>query len=361
MRSKKKLKALAEKAEKATTVDEPGMRQLKAEIRRLHNLLRKARSGEALIVDAVREVYEIPVDLELPKRPQKAKRKKLKEEAWLHVSDTQIGKRTSTYSTEVARERLMMLAEKTIEVANIRRASANVDTLHILFGGDMIEGETIFAGQAWSVDSDLFDQAVKNGPAMLSQMVLRLAEEFPNVKISTVPGNHGRSGPRNSGVSKRTNWDNVLYEVTKLMVMGPEDSTRNKKMSKHIDFHISPRWYTVQNVAGWGILGVHGDTIRSSLGFPWYGVGKKAFGWIDSIPEEWTYLALGHFHTYATAVMNKRIMLANGTTESDNTYAQSELAAAGDPCQRLAFFERKHGMISDTPIFLGGNRKPDYD
>jgi hypothetical protein len=51
-------------------------------------------------------------------------------------------------------------------------------------------------------------------------------------------------------------------------------------------------------------------------------------------------------------VLNHRILLANGTTESDNDYAQEQLAACGHPCQRLAFFNAKHGLIADHQVFL---------
>ena len=49
--------------------------------------------------------------------------------------------------------------------------------------------------------------------------------------------------------------------------------------------------------------------------------------------------------------------LANGTTESDNEYALEQLAAAGWPVQRLAFFSAHHGLISDNPVWLTSERR----
>jgi len=46
------------------------------------------------------------------------------------------------------------------------------------------------------------------------------------------------------------------------------------------------------------------------------------------------------------------VMLANGTTESDNEYAAADLSAAGEPCQRLAFFDEEHGLVADHQVFL---------
>ena len=343
--------------------DEPEIRRLKTEIRRQHKLINKHRGGAELIVDAVREVYVEPPDLALPaKRKRDRRTTVVVEEAWLHLSDTQIGKRTDTYSTAVCADRLDILVDKVERITETRRASAKVDVCHLLLGGDMVEGETIFGGQAWEVDSDLFDQAVRLGPAMVARVVLRLAEIYPEVHIAAVAGNHGRSGGKYSGVSKRTNWDRVLYEITKLIVMGATGDKRERELRKRITWDIAESFYTVQDVAGWGVLGVHGDQIRGGFaGFPFYGAAKKAWGWIDSIDQPWTYLAFGHFHTFTFGTLNKRYYLANGTTESSNVFAQEQLAACGDPCQRLAFFNREHGLVADHQVILATSRKPDYE
>ena len=117
----------------------------------------------------------------------------------------------------------------------------------------------------------------------------------------------------------------------------------------------------VHDIEGWGVLCVHGDQIRGGFaGFPYYGTAKKAWGWIDAIPKPWTYLAFGHFHNFAMGTLNKRTFLANGTVESDNVYAQEQLAAMGSPCQRLSFFNRKYGLVADHQIWLDTSRKADY-
>ena len=98
---------------------------------------------------------------------------------------------------------------------------------------------------------------------------------------------------------------------------------------------------------------VHGDQIRGGFaGFPWYGAARKAQGWIDAIPEQWETLYFGHFHTYTGGTLNRRRWYCNGTTESDNEYAQEQLAACGMPVQRMQFWNREHGMVADRPVYL---------
>lgn len=135
-------------------------------------------------------------------------------------------------------------------------------------------------------------------------------------------------------------------------MLGDKNSPR-AELKDRLTFKHADDWYVVDRIFDWGNLQLHGDQIRGGFaGFPWYGTAKKAWGWIDSIAEPWDYLWFGHFHTYASAVLNHRIFLANGTTESSNVYAQEQLAASGFPCQRLSFFDAKHGLISDNQVFL---------
>ena len=327
------------------------IRLLRKTVKNLKRKVDGLASNDELISEAVKQSYEEPPDLHVPKIPEKNKSNKKEEIAVLHLCDLHIGKITSTFDSMVAEERLMLLSEKVKNIANVRRTSAKIEELRIYLGGDMIEGEDIFSHQAHIIDQSLFDQAVKNGPAMVANCVLSLLDTFRSIKIFTVPGNHGRNGPKGTRSHPRTNWDNVFYEVLKLYLLGPTDNRKETK--NRIQINISEEFYIVDNVYDWGNLIVHGHEIRGGFaGLPWYGVAKKAWGWIDSIPHAWDYLWFGHFHTYASATLNHRIFLANGSIESDNEFAQQNMSAAGFPCQRLCFFDKKNGLISDNQVYL---------
>jgi len=333
---------------------------LQGENAKLRRKLDKLRAGEGMIVEAVKDAWETPADMKFPKAPYaKNMGKGQREIAILHISDTQIGKTTATYDTDVADRRLQLLARKAINLTRVRRNGSKIDEIRIYLGGDMIEGEDIFPHQAHLIDSSVFEQAVKNAPASITRCILTLAAEFRKVKVVCVAGNHGRNGPKGTRSHPKTNWDTVCYEVMKLMLVGTDDNPT--PISKRLDVKIAPSFFYVDRVFDWGNLMVHGDQITGGFaGFPWYGTAKKAWGWIDSIPDPWDYLWFGHFHTYASAVLNHRTFLCNGTTESDNVFAQAQLAAAGFPCQRLSFFDEEHGLIADNQIFLTdeGTRVP---
>lgn len=319
------------------------VRLLLREIQSLKEKLLRGKGLEDVIVAAVKEAHGEPSPVPRPPKVQVGKGGE--ETAVLHVSDTQIGKRTATFDHVVAAERLMQLAKKSVEITDMRRSAAKIEEIRVYLGGDMVEHENLFGSQPHHISIPLIDQATNHGPAMIEGMLRCLLDHFKRVHVVGVVGNHGRSGPAKGTQAEVTNWDRVLYRVLR---------DRMGEKPGRLTFNIPDTWYAVDRVYDWGSLIVHGDQIRGGFGgFPWYGTAKRAWGWIDSIPQAWDYLWFGHFHTWASAVLNYRTFLANGTLESDNTYAQEQLSAAGWPCQRLAFFNARHGLIADHQVFLG--------
>lgn len=336
--------------QKSSDSDSLEVRTLKSTVQSLKKKMRKLETNESLIIESVVEAFEDGLPkLTLPKKPSKG-RKASEEVAVLHLADLHFGKITDTYDSAIAESRLQQLIEKVRVITNIRRNGAKIDEIRVYLGGDMIEGEQIFAHQAHLIDQSLFEQAVKTAPAALSRAILALMEEFPKVVVRTCPGNNGRNGPKKTNSHPKTNWDNVCYEIAKLMLEGADGERAGVK--DRLDFDISETFYFVDHVWNWGNLCLHGDQIRGHSGLPWLGVQKKTFGWIDTIPEVFDNLYFGHFHTYASAVINHRTFYANGTLESDNEFAQELLASGGYPCQRLQFFNEAHGCISDNQIYI---------
>lgn len=337
------------------------VRALKREVADLRKQNREQETLKSLFKIAVQDALEDLPRIEIPRKPTKRAKKQHEEIAVLHISDTQIGKVTPTYNSEVAGVRLLELAERTIEIANTRRTAAKIDEIHVYLGGDVVEGEDIFPGQAHQIDQSVFDQAIRSAPRMIAAVLLRLLEEFAIVRVFTVPGNHGRNGRYGGNAHPRTNWDNAAYAVLRTMLLGYPGNER-RELRDRLTFVESEDFYIVDRLWDWGVLLVHGDQITGGFaGFPWYGAARKAWGWIDSIPEPWDYLYFGHFHTPAVAVLNHRMFLANGTTESANQYAQAQLAAAGWPCQRLGFYNESKGLIADHLVYLTDERRPNAD
>jgi hypothetical protein len=324
------------------------------ELRHANEALRRkltAQGGQGdLILEAVRQSFDGYEPPTIPPAPKPSKRPE-REAVVLHLSDTQFGKVTKSYDSEVASRRVAEFAERACKIIERHRAYAQVDEAHIYLGGDMIEGELIFPGQAHLIDQSVFDQAVRTCPDACAKLILRIAREVQSVRVVCVAGNHGRPGSKHAGSHPRTNWDRVVYETARLMVEGI--GRHKSKSASRIAWDIADDFYAVNDVLGHRHLVVHGHQIRGGFGgFPFYGTAKKAWGWIDSIDEEWQHLYFGHFHCPTTGNLNGRWWFCNGSTESDNEYAREELSASGVPIQRMQFWSEKHGLVADSPIYL---------
>ena len=323
-------------------------------LRRLNkSLLAKARKSEGAVDLALAEVREGITDfsgLQLPP-PIKLKRGKEEMVAVAHVTDTQIGKITDSFNTEIAEARLMEYARAVAKCVQVHHASYGVQELHVYLGGDMVEGEQIFAHQPFQIDSSVLRQAVINAPRILSQMLLYWTSYFPRIHVLTVRGNHGRIGSKHAVTHPETNWDTACYLVTEHMVRAALSA---KKLSpSQITFKHARSWYVVDDVLGHKNLLIHGDVgIKGSNGYPWYGTGKRMAGWLDAVPESWDNLYLGHFHQYVSYDWNGHLVFVGGTIESDNEFARAELSATGKPKQRLQIWNHEDGPVVDLPIML---------
>jgi len=354
----------------------PEIRVLQKEIRALKRKLQEGQGKEALIREAVAHFYERPPELIIPP-PPKLTGKGDVQVAILHVSDTQLGKVTMDYDAAVCAQRIHKLAQKVVEIVEIKRGGgAKIDDLRLYLGGDMVEGEYgNYPSQPYDVGSSVIRQAMREAPDIFEGLIYYLLKYFKKLHILGVPGNHGRGASFKQTRNIETNWDRVFYWVLRDRLLGSDIRAKRpclcnskkmyknccgKEMRKRVTFDVpaGDQFWAMDRIWGWGNLVVHGDQIRGWAGIPWYGTQKKMHGWSDSMPRIWDNLLFGHFHTYASGTINHRRWFCNGTTESSNTYALEALASAGAPSQRLLFMTEKNGVISDHQIFLEDKRLP---
>jgi len=134
----------------------PSVKALQAEVRDLKRKLAMNKSGAAVLaavlVAPVQDVFaDDPPSYDVPDPPPR-KPGAPEEIAVLHLSDLQIGKTTATYDSAIAHKRLQIVGQKAVEIIGLRQKNANIKELHLLSGGDIIEGERIFPTQAHEID-----------------------------------------------------------------------------------------------------------------------------------------------------------------------------------------------------------------
>ncbi len=337
---------------------DPRIHELRAKLRASYRknaaLNMKREDMRQLLGQAVEENLELLSDqLEPIPEPISAKLGDgTPEVAVVMYSDLQLGKRTLDYNTKVGEERSDRYADLVVKLVNIQRAAHPVDEVHVWLLGDIVEGELIFPGQEWTIDSGLYSQAIVHGPRIVKHFLDVMLTNFKKVKVSAVIGNHGAIGGRQrSNMHPESNSDLFLYEIVRMMYREAKE--------KRIEFDIPLKeggeygpWYTVDKIGNFSSMLFHGDQIRGNNSFPWYGFHKKIMGWstLGNFPEfpmdSFNHAACGHWHVPTTMHFNGIDVRVNGTFESYNTYAQMQLASMGMPKQRLLFVHPGHGWVT---------------
>lgn len=326
----------------AERVDE--LVELRTINQRLQRQLRTAKAKTADLVDAIYQAARdaavtvgpapaVPV-------PAKDKRKANAEVALVHATDWQRGKLTDSFSMEVCDERILQFADKIQKITNIQRADHPVDECHIMFGGDMVEGITVFPGQAFEVQAHLFEQlfGVVN---LQEQFVRRMLGIFRRVVVWEEYGNHGRLG-RRGDVPGSDNVDRIGYRITK-------DRFRDEP---RVTWHSSTSWHQIVEIGNYRAMLAHGDEVKSFGGnTPAFGILRKATAWSSGVVEPFADVYMGHFHTpMALTMPNGGRIFVTGSPESDNQYAAEFVAAKGKPSQRLHYVDPAKGRVTSEHI-----------
>lgn len=339
-------------------------RILMNEVTRLKRKLAHREGFDTIISARLSELFtERELKIVLPPPVQRPPKKSSVCVGHVHITDTQIGKVTKTYDSNIAYWRLMEMAESTTRYLLVH-SDRGIRELHVHFGGDMVEGELIFPHQAHLVDSCVLDQATKHGPTILTAMLVHWLQHFDRVVVHAVSGNHGRPAGKHDGSHPKTSWDRACYRFTKELT--EKAMLKLKIPAERLTFNIAEDFYLIDEIVpGYPILLTHGDLIRggSTGGVPLAGVQRMMRGWADTLPE-WKEMRIGHFHQIFSVDVGKRHMKCGGTTESDNAFALAELASQSRPRQTVSIYHPKYGQVAELHVkleygYLEKPNKPD--
>lgn len=317
----------------------PEVDELRRTNQRLQRQLVQAKAKSDALVGAVYEAArDAMVTLGPPTtipKPARDSRKKGAEHALIHATDWQMGKHTPSYSSEICQQRIMRFAAKVGELTEIQRADHPVREATVMFGGDMVEGLTVFPGQAWEVDSTLFDQLFSTS-RLMARFVQEMLAIFERVNVVCEFGNHGRIG-RRGDLPGSDNIDRIAYHVAEQQVQ-----------HDRVTWQMSDSWHQIVQVGNYRAMLAHGDEIKSFGGnTPAFGILRKANAWASGVTAPFRDVYLGHFHTPMTLTMsNGGQVYVTGSPESENAYAAEFVAATGKPSQRLHFVDPERARVA---------------
>jgi hypothetical protein len=270
--------------------------------------------------------------------PKKDKRVGSEEVALWHMTDWQGAKETTSYNSEVMKERVKRYVHKAISITEIQRADHPVKNAVIMFGGDMVEGLWNFPTQAHEVDQTLFGQFVTVAK-LIEEVVVEALSNYEHVTVVPEWGNHGRLGSKRDAIPKADNLDRMTYELAR----------QNLKNETRLTWHDCPEDIQRVEIGNYRALLMHGDEVgRSGFASPsaWQAAGNRwkagAYGW------DFNDIFLGHYHKVAqeNLATGDGFIYWTGSTESDNRYARDSMAASGVPSQRLHFVDPERGRTT---------------
>lgn len=270
--------------------------------------------------------------------PTKDKRKGRAEVALWVMGDWQGSKITTSYNSEIMRKRVLEFTERAIAITEIQRSHHPVRECYIAFTGDMVEGLWNYAGQAWEVDSTLFEQYVTVSRLVIDVIRVALAN-YEHVTVVPEWGNHGRIGSKRDGVPRSDNVDRMCYELARQLLQD----------EKRLTFQESPEDIQHLEIGNYRAIVLHGDEVgRNGFASP-NAIVTHVAKW-KSGSYAWTFrdAYIGHYHTHAEWALPDGLgaVYQTGSTESDNRYAGITMAASATPSQRLHFIDPDKGRVT---------------
>ncbi|MBA2707942.1 MAG: hypothetical protein H0U59_09085, partial [Gemmatimonadaceae bacterium] len=315
----------------------------------------KALATQEQFFQRVVEATRLPVNV--PKyRPIKQSAKKPTRSVICPIYDQQFGQfvrasdtpgNQGNFSVKVFDERLARWVEGVTSVIRQYATAYRLEELLIPFGGDHVEGDEIFAGQAWQLELDPAQQVWQLALKMDSAIreVVRFAKEeigIPFIALYAVTGNHGRVGGKRGGARPATyNWD-WLFETILF----------DRLASEPIDeFAIEPGGSLFFRCAGHEFQAIHGDQIRGWGGLPFYGLSKHDGRSIRMHSRIHRYMLMGHHHQRAEIPNGAGETLVSGDWVGANNLS-GMISAASRPQQSVIFVAEKWGVTGTERIYF---------
>jgi hypothetical protein len=262
--------------------------------------------------------------------------------ALLHSTDWQLGKRNAVYNSDVCEARILESVETSLRLTELQRHAHGVSSCALLLGGDMVEGTAIFPGQAWEIDSTLYDQMFRVA-SIIDRMVRTLLGNFDRVEVWEEYGNHGRIG-KYGELPAEDNVDRMAYRVAMDRVGA----------HKRLAWHPSTNWYNRGELGTYSFLLVHGDENRGIGAGSANVITNRVNHWASGVVEPFIDCYMGHWHrTCSYELANGGHVYLTGSPESGNEFARRQVGSTGRPRQRLHFVDPAAGrVVSEHPIWL---------
>lgn len=250
------------------------------------------------------------------------------------------------YDSDICVRRVEHIRNTVIRYKDLRSTAYPVRKLTVACLGDMLSGnihEELEIANQFPIS-----EAVVRFAHVLDEMFRGFAEQFPEVEVIFVPGNHPRLTKKPRFKKKYDNFDTVLGHLVAALAQGNYTVQCPKDMVYLHQIH----------KGAFRMAMSHGDGVKSNsfAGLPFYGFAQRRnalqslFRHVGQQPVD--YLAFGHFHTPAVLSGTDCTILLNGAVKGGDEYSIGTRYASNDPVQLLLTFHETHGLTDVSQINL---------
>lgn len=268
---------------------------------------------------------------------------------WGEVVDKRETGGLNWFDRETAERRVANLVNRTITLLRDYAGRApEYPGIWVLLGGDMVSGliHDELVETNWG---NIVEQATEVAAAITGGLE-RLAEEFEQVWVVGVVGNHGRTTAK-ARAKKRAldSYDRAVYHSVKRQFEGTD----------FIDFTLPDETDILLKVYGHRFLLTHGDSLGVKGGDGIIGaLGPIARGFVKlrtaegQVGRDFDTLVMGHWHQYIPRG-DALPVIVNGTLKGYDEYARTMLRARyARPSQALWLISPKHGIAAQWAVYL---------
>lgn len=328
------------------------LRELRKEVRQYEEKLADRASWVAEMVEAARVPVRVPnyriarQDATLPERSIVLPVFDLQYGQFVRPEDVPFAK--GGFSEAIFDARLGAYVEKVTAFLRDRATSTRFTELHVVLGGDLTEGDSIFPGQAWQLQKhpirQVLDLRAKLGSAF--RVLIAFAKEelgVETVAFYCVPGNHGKVGGKRAGATPADySWDYLVGELL-----------RDELREEPIDLYVNePAGALMFKTQGHTFLTIHGDEVKGQMGIPFYGLTRFDGRAIRLAEAVYDYCLLGHHHQPASIPNGSGgEFIMSGDWVGGNNLSKW-IVAASRPQQRVLLVGRKYGVATDERIYF---------
>lgn len=253
----------------------------------------------------------------------------------------------NAYNRDIAEQRLERWAQNIIKVSRHYLSGMKYDGLVLSLGGDIFSGD--IHEELKETNADTILGSLLHWSEHIASAIHLLHEEFGNIHVVSVVGNHGRTSrkPR-AKLRAKTNFDWLLAKMLERHYAGNDKVT----------FQIPDGADALIKIYEYGHLLTHGDQASGGggIGGVWPPImrlrARKAQRYL-AMNENFSTMWCGHWHQ----LVQTPGLIVNGSLKGWDEYAAVSNFPYEQPQQAFAIVTPDNGITIQAPIFCQNKKK----